>query len=156
LDDDNGTLDELARAMYASHYFSGYHDPHSIVTYNGQSMSGAEANIESYRDALLRIQPGIIATLTNWTPVTADYDLSTVRGLQEALTYLAGKFGRTDLDPKGVDGDFGPNTKAAVEALQTYAGIGVDGDAGTETKNAILRLISGASSATLPSPPPAG
>lgn len=156
LDDDNGTLDQLARMLYASKYFAGHYDPHaSSVTYNGKQMTGVEADIESYRDSLLRIQPGIIASLTNWTPSASAYDLSTVTGLQEALTYLAGKLGRPELDPKGIDGDLGAKTTAAIRALQTYAGLGVDGDPGGETKNAILKLIAGVASVTEPAPPPA-
>jgi hypothetical protein len=154
LEDDNGTLDQLARAMYNSHYYSGHYDPHNpSVNYNGKQMPGDEANIESYRDSLLRIQQGLIATLTNWTPSAAAYDLSTTIGLQEALTYLAGKLGKTPLDPKGIDGDIGPDTVAAIKALQTYAGLDVDGDAGDETKTAILKLIAGVAGTTEPAPP---
>ena len=155
LEDDNGTIDQLARAMYASNYFSGHYDPHNqSVTYNGKTMTGVEANIESYRDALLRIQPGLVATLTNWAPIAADYDLSTVIGLQEALTYLASTLGRSEFDPHGVDGVVGAHTRSAVLAVQTYVGLPENGNVSIETKNAILRLISTASSVTLPSPPP--
>lgn len=63
LEDDNGTADQLARAMYASHYFAGHFDPHSSdVIYNGQHMTGQEANIEAYRDNLIRIQNNIWLT----------------------------------------------------------------------------------------------
>jgi hypothetical protein len=142
LEDDNGTLDALARAMYNTNYFSGHYNPHSaVVTYNNKQMTGIEANIESYRDALLRIQPGIVATLTNWTPGTEVYDLSTVSGLQEALTYLSSKLTQVIFDPGGIDGDLGPKTVAAIKAIQSFASLNVDGVAGDDTKNAILRLI---------------
>lgn len=154
LEDDNGTLDQLARAMYASHYFAGHYNPHASVVYSGKPMTGDEANIENYRDALLRIQPGIVSSLTNWTPTAAAYDLSTVAGLQEALTFLAGKLGRPALDPKGIDGDLGPHTQSAIEALQTYVELQVDGAAGDDTKNAILRIIAGVAASTLSAPPP--
>ena len=142
LEDDDGTLEQLARAMYATHYYSGRFDPHArSVTYDNRQMSGDEADIESYRDNLIRIMPGIVTSLANWAPNDTAYDLLTTLGMQEALTYLASKLGNAALDPKGVDGDFGPDTKAAVEALQSYAGINVDGDVGTDTRSAILRLV---------------
>ncbi len=62
LADPNGTLDELARAMYATHYFLGTFNSHSAqVVYAGKTMTGDEANIESYRDHLLVLEPGIAA-----------------------------------------------------------------------------------------------
>jgi Putative peptidoglycan binding domain len=155
LEDDDGTLNQLVRAMYATHYFAGHFDPHNpSVTYNGQQMTGAEADIEAYRDGLLRIQPGIVASLMGWTPAASAYDLSTVLGIQEALIYLAGKLGRPELDPGGLDDDLGPKTKAAVEAFQQYAGLTVDGDPGDETRSAIMKIIAGVASTTLPAPPP--
>lgn len=156
LDNDDGTLDQLARAMYASSYYSGMYDPHSSsVTYAGKQMTGIEADIESYRDNLLRIQPGIVASLANWTPSSSAYDLSTTMGLQEALLYLSGKLGRIELNPQGIDGDLGPNTGAAIKALQGYTGLKEDGVPGDDTNNAILKLIAGLASTTEPAPPPA-
>lgn len=153
LDDDDGTLDQLVRAMYATHYFSGRYNPHSpSVTYNGKQVTGDEANIDTYRDALIRIQPGIVTSLSNWIPACAAYDLSTTEGLQEALTYLAGAMGRSELDPHGIDGTLGPKTTAAITALQRSVNVKQDGIAGPETKNAILTLVSGLIGTALPVP----
>lgn len=76
---------------------------------------------------------------------------SEVRALQQKL--LAAGF-----DPKGVDGKFGANTRAAVERYQRSKGLAVDGVAGNDT----LRAIGGVSSFDPPAvtppntPPPTG
>ena len=54
-----------------------------------------------------------------------------VRHLQTLLTVgAAGQWGTT---PQGVDGDFGPYTRASVEAFQRWGGVGVDGVVGDQT-----------------------
>ncbi|NUP47321.1 MAG: hypothetical protein HOW97_08400, partial [Catenulispora sp.] len=47
-----------------------------------------------------------------------------------------------------VDGQFGQQTFAAVEAFQTSAGIGVDGQVGPQTKHALYNGVSGSGSYT--------
>lgn len=56
---------------------------------------------------------------------------------QNALTWLATKYNTPAWDPKGVDGKYGPNTKAAVMAFQTAHGLTADGEAGAATAAAI-------------------
>jgi len=51
-----------------------------------------------------------------------------VRSLQEILT--KGAFGLWETIPKGIDGNFGPNTAASVRGFQTWARIKVDGVVG--------------------------
>jgi peptidoglycan hydrolase-like protein with peptidoglycan-binding domain len=54
-----------------------------------------------------------------------------VRRLQEVLTNGApGQWGTT---PQGVDGIFGPHTKASVEAFQRWGGVAQDGIVGDQT-----------------------
>ena len=54
-----------------------------------------------------------------------------VRRLQTVLTVGApGEWGTT---PQGVDGDFGPNTRASVEAFQRWGAVSVDGVGGDQT-----------------------
>lgn len=53
-----------------------------------------------------------------------------VKKLQARLTELG-------FDPKGVDGEFGPNTEAAVRAFQAAKGLGVDGVVGPSTWGAL-------------------
>ena|SRR5579859_2645891 len=61
-----------------------------------------------------------------------------VRNLQIVLTQ--GAFGLWETTPKGIDGDFGPNTDASVRAFQQWAGCAVDGIVGQETWDAPLAL----------------
>jgi peptidoglycan hydrolase-like protein with peptidoglycan-binding domain len=59
-----------------------------------------------------------------------------VSSLQTILTNGApGEWGTA---PGPVDGDFGPLTKASVEAFQTWAGVSVDGIVGDQTWSASL------------------
>ena len=41
-------------------------------------------------------------------------------------------------DPKGIDGQFGPNTKAATQAFQTAEGLTADGIVGPQTWTALV------------------
>jgi peptidoglycan hydrolase-like protein with peptidoglycan-binding domain len=56
---------------------------------------------------------------------------------QHALTYLAHTIGVPAWDTQGIDGKFGPNTKAAVMAFQSANGLTADGEAGAATATAI-------------------
>lgn len=58
------------------------------------------------------------------------FDLTSTRGIQDALTALG-------YNPGPSDGVMGPMTKAAIKAFQADAGITVDGVAGPETQSAI-------------------
>lgn len=60
---------------------------------------------------------------------------SDVMALQQALT-------RAGFDTGGIDGDFGPQTRAAVERFQRANGLGVDGRVGPETWAALQRAAS--------------
>src|SRR5207253_1312267 len=55
---------------------------------------------------------------------------SDVKSLQQKLKDLG-------FDPKGVDGNFGPGTKAAVTAFQKSKGLHADGIAGPQTLSAL-------------------
>ena len=63
-----------------------------------------------------------------------------VRSLQTVLTNGApGEWGTT---PQGIDGDFGPHTKASVEAFQSWGGVPVDGIVGDQTWSVSLHAAS--------------
>jgi peptidoglycan hydrolase-like protein with peptidoglycan-binding domain len=60
-----------------------------------------------------------------------------VRSLQSLLTN--GADGQRSITPQGIDGQFGPLTKASVQAFQSWAGVTVDGIVGDQTWSASLR-----------------
>lgn len=59
-----------------------------------------------------------------------------IKKLQALLIYFHG----IDCGPDGVDGDFGPNTEAAVREFQTRAGLPVDGLVGPMTAAELLEV----------------
>jgi hypothetical protein len=63
-----------------------------------------------------------------------------VQSLQRVLTNGApGEWGTT---PQGIDGIFGPHTKASVEAFQAWGGVAVDGVVGDQTWSVSLHAAS--------------
>ena len=60
-----------------------------------------------------------------------------VSSLQQVLTN--GAPGEWQITPQGVDGDFGPHTKASVEAFQAWGQVGVDGIVGDQTWSVSMR-----------------
>jgi peptidoglycan hydrolase-like protein with peptidoglycan-binding domain len=62
-----------------------------------------------------------------------------VRSLQTVLTNGSSEFGTS---PNGIDGDFGPNTKASVEAFQRWGGVAADGIVGDQTWAVSLHALS--------------
>ena len=54
-----------------------------------------------------------------------------VSSLQQVLSN--GASGQWNTSPGAIDGDFGPTTKASVEAFQTWGGVTADGDVGDQT-----------------------
>jgi len=54
-----------------------------------------------------------------------------VRSLQQILSN--GASGQWNSSPGAIDGNFGPNTKASVQAFQTWGGVAADGVVGDQT-----------------------
>jgi peptidoglycan hydrolase-like protein with peptidoglycan-binding domain len=54
-----------------------------------------------------------------------------VRSLQQILSN--GASGQWNTSPGAIDGNFGPNTKASVQAFQTWGGVAADGVVGDQT-----------------------
>lgn len=81
----------LAAAMYKSHYYEGFHDPHKP--------GGDDANIVDYTTAISPLTNEAYEALVDWEPgkefpayVATDpatFDLETITGVQRALNYLA-------------------------------------------------------------------
>ena len=63
-----------------------------------------------------------------------------VRSLQTVLTN--GAPGQWNTTPQGIDGDFGPHTRAAVQAFQTWGGVSDDGIVGDQTWSVSLHAMS--------------
>ncbi|HEY4989656.1 MAG TPA: peptidoglycan-binding protein [Opitutaceae bacterium] len=63
-----------------------------------------------------------------------------VNDLQEILTN--GAPGQWDTTPQGIDGQFGPHTRASVEAFQKWGGVAVDGIIGDQTWDVSLHAMS--------------
>ena len=63
-----------------------------------------------------------------------------VRSLQTVLTN--GAPGEWNVTPQGIDGDFGPKTRASVEAFQRWGGVPVDGIVGDLTWSVSLHAAS--------------
>lgn len=68
------------------------------------------------------------------------YSGEVVRSLQTVLTN--GAPGEWNVTPQGIDGDFGPQTRASVEAFQRWGGVPVDGIVGDLTWSVSLHAAS--------------
>ncbi len=68
------------------------------------------------------------------TPASKAFDLSTVEGLQGALSRLGH-------DPGPADGKLGPKTKAAIVSFQSAKGLTPDGIAGPKTRSALASAL---------------
>jgi peptidoglycan hydrolase-like protein with peptidoglycan-binding domain len=128
----------LAAAMYATGYYEGFHDP--------RTPAGKAANIADYAGAILNLAPGIYANIASqgWTtsPGKPQFDVTCVMGQQSALTYLSTRLHIKALDPIGVDGVIGPNTKAAISAFQSENGIAVTGIMDQTTQDKLINVLS--------------
>jgi peptidoglycan hydrolase-like protein with peptidoglycan-binding domain len=74
------------------------------------------------------------AALPNGAPMPTLSEGSTgavVRSLQQVLSN--GASGQWNTSPGAIDGNFGPNTKASVQAFQTWGGVAADGIVGDQT-----------------------
>ncbi len=116
---------------------------------------GAALNtaVKEFQQGAALVIDGIVGPLTwaalpNGAPMPTLRDGSTgavVRSLQQVLSNGASDEWNTS--PGAIDGDFGPNTRASVQALQTWGGVTSDGIVGDQTWAVSLH----AASATLKS-----
>lgn len=139
-------LFDIADRMYATHYFEGFYVPTNLYKGpDGTMKTGAQMNVLDYARALGGIAPTICTTLqqANWTPHPGKFafDLSSVMGVQSALTFLAGKKQRPDFDPKGVDNVLGTNTKAAITAFQRSVNLAPSGTPDATTLAALRQAL---------------
>jgi peptidoglycan hydrolase-like protein with peptidoglycan-binding domain len=109
------------------------------VTVNGTFDSQTEAAVKEFQDGAGLVADGIVGPLT-WNALPDGGPMPTlqegssgdvVRSLQTVLTNGAG--GQWNTTPQGIDGNFGPHTRASVEAFQSWGGVTADGIVGDQT-----------------------
>jgi peptidoglycan hydrolase-like protein with peptidoglycan-binding domain len=115
---------------------------------DGIFSSQVETAVKEFQQGAGLVVDGIVGPLT-WDalpdggpmPTLQEGDSSdVVRSLQTVLTNGApGDWGTT---PQGIDGYFGPHTKASVEAFQSWGGVAVDGVVGDQTWSVSLDAAS--------------
>ena len=115
---------------------------------DGIFSSQLEAAVKQFQQGAGLVVDGIVGPLT-WNALPDGGPMPTlkegdsgdvVRSLQTVLTNGApGEWGTT---PQGIDGYFGPHTKASVEAFQSWGGVAADGVVGDETWSVSLHAAS--------------
>jgi peptidoglycan hydrolase-like protein with peptidoglycan-binding domain len=107
-----------------------------------------EAAVKSFQEGAGLVADGIVGQQT-WNALPGGGPMPVLRegssgavveSLQRVLTNGAsGQWGTT---PQGIDGNFGPHTKASVKAFQTWGGVAADGVVGDQTWSVSLRAAS--------------
>jgi peptidoglycan hydrolase-like protein with peptidoglycan-binding domain len=114
---------------------------------------GLETVVKEFQEGAGLVVDGIVGPLT-WNALPGGGPMpvlregssgEVVRALQTLLTN--GASGAWNTTPQGIDGNFGPHTKASVQAFQTWGGVTSDGVVGDQTWAVSLH----AASATLES-----
>ena len=127
--------------------------PDPGLTVNGIFDSQTETVVKEFQQGAGLVADGIVGPLTwNALPDGGPMPIlqvgtsgDVVRSLQTVLTN--GAAGQWVTTPGGIDGHFGPHTRASVEAFQSWGGVTVDGVVGDQTWSVSLH----AASATLES-----
>jgi peptidoglycan hydrolase-like protein with peptidoglycan-binding domain len=119
-----------------------------LISVDGVFGPQLEAAVKSFQEGAGLLVDGIVGPLT-WNalpdggpmPVLREGSSGAlVQSLQRVLTNGApGEWGTT---PQGIDGIFGPHTKASVEAFQAWGGVAVDGVVGDQTWSVSLHAAS--------------
>jgi peptidoglycan hydrolase-like protein with peptidoglycan-binding domain len=122
--------------------------PDEAIAVDGLFSSQVETAVKEFQQGAGLVVDGIVGPLT-WNALPDGGPMPTleegasgdvVRSLQTVLTNGApGEWGTT---PQGIDGNFGPHTKASVEAFQSWGGVPVDGIVGDQTWSVSLHAAS--------------
>ena len=122
--------------------------PDVAIAVDGLFSSQVETAVKEFQQGAGLVVDGIVGPLT-WNALPDGGPMPTleegasgdiVRSLQTVLTNGApGEWGTT---PQGIDGNFGPHTKASVEAFQSWGGVPVDGIVGDQTWSVSLHAAS--------------
>src|SRR5271157_1406006 len=122
--------------------------PNLGLTVNGTFDSQTETAVKEFQQGAGLVVDGIVGPLT-WNALPDGGPMPTlqqgstgdvVRSLQTVLTN--GAAGQWVTTPQGIDGDFGPHTRASVEAFQSWGGVTVDGVVGDQTWSVSLHAAS--------------
>jgi peptidoglycan hydrolase-like protein with peptidoglycan-binding domain len=123
------------------------------LTVDGVFSAQLETVVKEFQQAAGLVADGIVGPLT-WAILPDGRPMprlqvgstgAVVKSLQTLLTN--GAPGGWTVTPNGIDGNFGPRTKASVEAFQAWGGVTADGVVGDQTWSVSLH----AASATLES-----
>lgn len=126
--------------------------PDLSIAVDGTFSPQLEAAVKAFQEGAGLTADGIVGPLT-WVALPDGRPMpllregssgDVVRELQRVLTNGASELGTS---PQGVDGQFGPRTKASVTAFQSWGGVAADGIVGDQTWSVSLH----AASATLES-----
>jgi peptidoglycan hydrolase-like protein with peptidoglycan-binding domain len=122
--------------------------PNLGIVVDGQFGPQTEAAVKEFQQGEGLTVDGIVGPLT-WAALPDGGPMPTleagssgdvVRSLQTVLTNgAAGQWGVT---PQGIDGQFGPHTRASVEAFQSWGGTSADGIVGDNTWSVSLHAAS--------------
>jgi len=113
--------------------------PNPAVVLDGSFGPSTEAAVNDVQQASGLVVDGIVGPRT-WAALPDGGPMprlatgssgDVVTRLQQVLT--DGAPDHWSITPQGVDGKFGPNTLASVEAFQRFAGVSVDGVVGDQT-----------------------
>jgi peptidoglycan hydrolase-like protein with peptidoglycan-binding domain len=120
-----------------------FRSPDHGVVVDGVFGPATERAVRTFQQGILTVD-GVVGPLT-WQalpdggamPLLKEGSAGTIVSALQAL--LSNGEGEWGLGPKGVDGIFGPNTKASVEAFQAWGSVPVDGVVGDRTWTVSLR-----------------
>jgi peptidoglycan hydrolase-like protein with peptidoglycan-binding domain len=113
--------------------------PDEGLAVDGVFGAQVETAVKQFQEGAGLVVDGIVGPLT-WAALPDGGPMPTlstgstgpaVASLQTLLTN--GAAGQWVTTPQGIDGNFGPHTKAAVEAFQTWGGVTPDGVVGDQT-----------------------
>jgi peptidoglycan hydrolase-like protein with peptidoglycan-binding domain len=120
--------------------------PNTSLLVDGEFGPLTESATKEFQQSVGLSPTGIVdeatwTLLPNGSPMPTLQEGSTgeaVQALQEVLT--RGAFGLWQVTPKGIDGQFGPNTAASVRAFQKWARLEQNAVVGQETWDAATSL----------------
>ena len=122
--------------------------PNLGLTVDGIFGPQVETAVKEFQQGAGLMVDGIVGPLT-WAALPDGGPMPTlqvgsngavVTGLQTLLTN--GAPGQWNITPQGIDGIFGPHTKASVEAFQDWGGVAEDGIVGDQTWSVSLHAAS--------------